>query len=291
MTKSPRLAILEGLFVTFLWSSSYVLVKIGLIDITPFFFATVRYIVAFSILFLLNAYREGWKLKLDRHLLIYYVAAGLTGFTLAQGLQFVGLSLLPAVSVTFLLSFTPLFVIFIETIFLKTKISKMQIFGILLTLVGAYVYFPIQFSSNETMGIIIVLLSGLAWATYMVLTRAFRQKNEVSSVSFTTLTMGIGCLGLMILTLVFEGFQPIEFGNWLIIFWLSLVNTAFAFILWNHVLKILKAYELSILQNTMLLQIAFLAFVFLGEEITTRMIFGMALVLIGVTIVQLKHLK
>jgi len=125
----------------------------------------------------------------------------------------------------------------------------------------------------------------------MVLTRFSQSTHKIDSLVFTTSTMGVGCLGLMSLTLFFESLQPLQASNFLIIVWLGLVNTAFAFFLWNHVLKSLKAYELSVLQNTMLVQIAVLAHIFLGEEITIRMLVGMMLVLIGVTMVQLRRIR
>jgi drug/metabolite transporter (DMT)-like permease len=77
----------------------------------------------------------------------------------------------------------------------------------------------------------------------------------------------------------------------MIIIWLSIVNTALAFFLWNHALKTLKAIEQSILQNSMLIQIAILAFVFLQEQITAQKIIGMIIVFSGVLIVQLRSKK
>jgi drug/metabolite transporter (DMT)-like permease len=284
-------AVLQGLLVTFLWSSSYVLVKIGLIDLSPFFFATVRYTIAFALLLLLLIVRGNAHFNYDGKQLVYLVVTGLMGYTFAQGLNFVGLSLLPAVSVSFLLNFTPLFVTLIEFVFLRVTISKIQIMGMLTSLFGAYIFFPVEFSMEELYGIIIVIVSGVAWASYMVLTRFYQSTQKFDSLIFTTSTMGVGSLGLMGLTLFFEGLQQLHASNFLIIVWLGLVNTAFAFFLWNHVLKSLKAYELSVLQNTMLVQIAVLSNFFLGEEITVRMLIGMAFVLIGVTMVQLRRIQ
>jgi drug/metabolite transporter (DMT)-like permease len=42
----------------------------------------------------------------------------------------------------------------------------------------------------------------------------------------------------------------------LIIGWLSVINTAFAFTLWNHTLRTLTAVESSVMNNTVLVQIA-----------------------------------
>jgi drug/metabolite transporter (DMT)-like permease len=100
--------------------------------------------------------------------------------------------------------------------------------------------------------------------------------------------MSIGAVALLVSALTLEGVPTISLLGWMIIVWLSLVNTAFAFYVWNHVLRKMKAYELSILQNTMLVQIAVLAFFFLGEQLTINNISGIIFVLVGVTLVQLQ---
>lgn len=72
----------------------------------------------------------------------------------------------------------------------------------------------------------------------------------------------------------------------MIIFWLAVVNTAIAFTLWNKSLQTLIAVESSIINSTMLPQIAILAWVFLGEALNLRQILGLGLVTIGIIIVQ-----
>ncbi len=53
---------------------------------------------------------------------------------------------------------------------------------------------------------------------------------------------------------------------------MSLINTALAFSLSDHVLKRVRVLELSVLQNTMLIQTGILATIFLGETFTTTKI-------------------
>ena len=65
-------------------------------------------------------------------------------------------------------------------------------------------------------------------------------------------------------------------------------TTALAFFIWNQAMARLEAFEISVLQNTMLIQIAVLAWLFLGERFTLAQVPAMALVFIGVLIVQLR---
>jgi drug/metabolite transporter (DMT)-like permease len=69
---------------------------------------------------------------------------------------------------------------------------------------------------------------------------------------------------------------------------LAVVNTAFAFTLWNHTLRTLSAVESSVINSLMMPQIAILAFVFLEETLSAKEIWGLILVGIGVLIVQVK---
>ena len=78
-------------------------------------------------------------------------------------------------------------------------------------------------------------------------------------------------------------------GDWAIIAWLAIVNTAFAFTLWNHTLRTLSAVESSVINSLMMPQIAILAFVFLDEALSLKEIWGLFLVGVGVLIVQLKR--
>jgi drug/metabolite transporter (DMT)-like permease len=122
----------------------------------------------------------------------------------------------------------------------------------------------------------------------MVLVRYLQRMKKVNSMGLTMISMGLGALGLLIISFFLEGFQPISSKGWLIIIWLSTINTAFAFYMWIHILKSIPAYRLSILQNTMLVQIGLLSVFFLDEVITVNMILGILLVLSGVILVQMK---
>jgi drug/metabolite transporter (DMT)-like permease len=76
--------------------------------------------------------------------------------------------------------------------------------------------------------------------------------------------------------------------NWLIVLFLAVVITAFAFTLWNKTLQTLSATESTIINNTMLFQIAILAWIFLGENLTILQVAGLLVAFSGALIVQLQ---
>jgi drug/metabolite transporter (DMT)-like permease len=297
MKSNPLLAYAEAILVTLLWSSSYVLIKIGLLEFPPFLFAALRYTLAFVVLAMLYIARVGTEKNVRKSTTLangkaILVTAGICGYTFAQGLQFVGLFYLPAVTSTFVLNFTPIFVLVLGVLLLREKVSRLQLVGLPVALLGAYAFFSERLAgAGQEIGILAVIVSGLSWAIYLIIIRKIQRVDSFGSLKLTTLTMGIGTAGLVLLAAIFDGFKPISLNGLMIILWLSVVNTALAFLLWNHALRSIHAYELSVIQNSMLVQIAVLAWIFLDERVTYVMTLGILLVIVGVVLVQLPAIK
>ena len=157
-----------------------------------------------------------------------------------------------------------------------------------LVLLGAYLFFNAPLSTDSLSGILITLLSGLGWATYLVSSRLMFRQVKMNPLGLTAFSMGFGTLFLAAAAYSIEVPSSVSLQGWTIILWLGVVNTAIAFFLWNHALVKLEAFEISILQNTMLVQIALLSWLFLGERLTVLKLISMTLVFIGVLIVQIK---
>jgi len=287
MATSGRLSALTGaLFVTFLWSTSYVLIKLGLEEINPVAFAAYRYALASIILMLFVFYR---RRKLNVAVDIRRMSLlGFTGYFVAQGLQFVGLYYLQAVAVTFVLNLTPIFVLALSYIYIRERPSSIQLMGIVLTLSGVLMFFANDaILVGESVGLAAALISGIGWAAYMVLTRYYLRGDGESVIVLTTCSMALGSLMLLVTAILTGNIVAVSYDGWATILWLSVVNTAFAFLIWNHALRTLRAYEQSILQNTMLIQVALLAYSLLGEALTTLKVSGIIIVFTGVLIVQM----
>jgi drug/metabolite transporter (DMT)-like permease len=100
--------------------------------------------------------------------------------------------------------------------------------------------------------------------------------------------MGIGSIVLLAFGIAAQGIGTLSLGDWAIIAWLAVINTAFAFTVWNNTMQTLTAVESSIINSLMMPQIAILAYFFLGETLTIKEILGLVLVGVGVLVVQLR---
>ena len=101
--------------------------------------------------------------------------------------------------------------------------------------------------------------------------------------------MGIGSVALLGWGLSTEPWPQFTQQSLIFLLVMVLVNTAFAFYLWNMALKGLQATEASIINNTIIIQIALLAWVFLGEELSGLDIAGISLAFAGALIVQIPN--
>lgn len=295
MLKNKKVvSILLALLVTFLWSTSFIIIKIGLAEIPPIIYAALRYSIAF--LFLLPLAFQKKHLEQIKNLQkrdwIELVALGVVFYSLTQGTQFLGLSLLPAVLVSLVLNFTPLFVAGFGFAFLNEKPTKLQWIGIIFFVIGVCVYFlPIEISGKEILGIGVMILGTIFNSISVVLGRTINKRGHISPILVTVISMGIGSFLMLIFGFSFFTINSISFTNLLFLLWLAVVNTAFAFTVWNYTLKHLSAIESSIINGTMLVQIAVLALLFLNEPLTFKKVVGMIIVSLGAVLVQLKTKK
>jgi drug/metabolite transporter (DMT)-like permease len=79
---------------------------------------------------------------------------------------------------------------------------------------------------------------------------------------------------MMVISRAWEWLPRLSPQMWAILLFLSCINTALAFTLWNTSLTRLTAFEANIINNTMLVQIAILSWIFLGDAISWKMAAG-----------------
>lgn len=290
-TNPKLIAVLQALLVTFLWSTSWVLVKFGLEDIPALTFAGMRYLLAFLVLlpFYLRSKQAIPLRQLNKSDWFILVIYGLVYYTVTQGTQFLGLEHLPAITFSLLLNFTAPIVALLGILFLKERLVWQQWIGIGIFLVGAYVFFyPVDIPPGLVLGLGIGMVSVLATSAGSIIGRFINRAGRLDALTVTVVSMGIGSVVLLGIGLLTEEAPTLDWSAWAIVLWLAVVNSAFAFTLWNHTLRTLSAAQSSMINNTMLVQIAVLAWLFLDETPSELEILGMGIVLVGVILVNLK---
>ena len=285
MDKGRTRGLIVALLVTFLWSSSYILTKFGLVDTKPLTLVGFRYLIA-SLVLVPIAIMRGEHKKIQGSDWGKLAFLGFLGYTVAQGFQCVGLSYLPAVTVTLLLNLTSVTVLILEYVINRKKPSRQQLFGVSIAIAGAFLFFRDSIGGFNIQGVTITLLSGAGWASYMVAGKNLFREQDLSPLGSSAFTMGFGTAIMSVTAFVLEGFSAIPLSSWSIIIWLGVVNTAVAFFLWNFALEQIDAFRLSVLQNTMLIQITILSILILGETYSLVKYIYMGILFVGAYIVQ-----
>jgi len=230
--------------------------------------------------------------QLSKRAWVNFFLLGILFYAGTQGAIFVALAYLPAVTVNLLWSFSSVFVALLGIFWLSENPTLIQWSGIALAVAGAVIYFtPVSIPENQSIGVIVAVIGILANAISSIMGRDINRSAKYHPLVVTVVSMGAGSITLLLFGLITEGMPIINLKSWGIIFWLALVNTAFAFTLWNHTLRTLAAMESSIINGTMMIWIPIFAILFLGENITGKEIVGLVIVIVGTLIVQLRSRK
>jgi len=285
-------AILQAFLVTFLWSTSWVLIKNNLQEIPPLIFAGTRYLMAALILLPGLLMRRDQLSKLSKKQWFQLGLLGVVFYTLTQGGLFMTLNHLDAITFSLLMNFSTVLVALFGIFSLREIPTRLQWLGIAVFIFGVLLYFfPLAGTSGSMVGFILAGFTLSTDAVSSLLGRAINRQRIITPMVVTGVSMGIGAIALLGTGLIVEEFPTLTLRNVLVLTWLAVVNTAFAFTLWNRTLQILTAVESSIIVNTMLIQIALQAWIFLGERTGLWDIVGLCLATIGILLANLRITK
>ncbi|HEX2193580.1 MAG TPA: DMT family transporter [Candidatus Limnocylindria bacterium] len=287
----------ETLLVTFLWATSWVLIKVGLqdLDLEPVSFAGLRYALAAAVLAPLGwrsirAVRSRGDPGLDGRLLLRVALLGAFLYALAQGAQFAALEVLPAATVGLVLATIPIWVGTAAWLRGDETASRWQAAGIAVLVAGAALYFGgVDLGTAGWVGLAAAVLCAGSSTIGQHLSRDLNRDDQArlgGAIGLTALSMAIGSALLLAAGVWLEGWPELDLRGWAIVGWLAVVNTALAFSLYNRALRVLTAVESSVIVNLMLVMVAAMAWIFLGEALDPRQIVGLALATAGVLIVQ-----
>ena len=292
--KSPSdvqriVAIGESALATVIWASSFVFVKIGLEYMGPLTIAGFRYFLAFLVLLPFLIHKGTMKQPISRGIWLRLFAIGISAYTVGNGALFWGLKYLPATTVSFLMSLSPLLILFGGAVWLKENPTRWQVFGVIVSLLGGVLFFSSGLQSGEPVGILIVLVGLIGFMFFGILGREIAKGKQLDTLTLTTIPLAIGGGFLLLIAFPLEGMPLLSTKSVGIALWLAIVNTALAYVLYNHSLQILTALEMNMILNLTPLGTALLAWWLLGERLSFLQIIGMVVMITGVIFVQRSH--
>src|SRR5690554_1770948 len=239
--------IFQAFFVTFLWSTSWILIKLTIQNIPPLYFAGMRYFIAFLVLLVYVPTKKQNK-KLDKQAILWISIYGVVMIALTQGTLFVALKVLPTIMVSLALNATPIVVAVVGYFIFRERLVGLQKVGMMLYVVGILVYFyPFQKLDNLWIGLLIALLAVSFNSLATLLGRYVNHKHYTTSSHLTMISMGVGSILMLLSAVVVEPSFSLTWIDILVLLWLGVINTALAFTLWNNALEKLSATSASLI--------------------------------------------
>jgi len=280
------LAIMEALLVTVIWSSSFVIVKIGLETLGPLTIAGLRYSLGALVLLPLFLFNRPERKPISGNLWLRLIFIGISSYTIGNGALFWGLKYIPATTGSFLMGLIPLLVMIGGTLFLKEIPTRWQALGVFISLAGSLIYFSGGLQPGEPLGIAILALGLLGFMTFSLLGRSIARDRSLDTLVLTTIPLIIGGLVTICLALIVEGIPRFTPNSLRVIIWLALINTSLGYLIYNHALRELTALEINMLMILTPLFTAFISWIMLGERLDLWQGIGLVVMIVGVFLVQ-----
>ena len=291
-TRSKLIPILEALFTVIVWGASFIATKLAIQDISPVTLVWLRFGIGVLVLGAAAAMRKQLALP-RRSELGYFALLGFLGITFHQWLQSTGLQTAQASTTAWIVATTPVFMVLLGWIFLKEKLSRLQILGITLAAVGVLlVVSKGDFSSLSsgkfgTTGDFLILISAPNWAVFSILSR--RGLQQYPATRMMLYVMSFGWLFSTVLFLTGPGLGEIanlSRDGWIAVLFLGVIVSGGAYITWYDALQVISASQIGAFLYIEPLVAVVVAAIILGEPLLWASLLGGAIILFGVWLVN-----
>lgn len=283
--QSSALSYLSILGALIIWSSSFVAIKIAYETFPPITLGAVRFVVATLILGALTLLPKN-RVKLEKKDVGTVALSGLMGITLYAVLQNIAMQWTSASSATLIIASYPAITLLLESLIYKVKMNLFKIIGILIAIVGVVILSYVKADTRqqgELLGVVLLLVAGIAWAFYNFLTK--KVVNRYPSISLLFYQTLFGAIFMAPLALF-------ERGDWAaptaltfsMMLFLGLFCSVLAFLLYNNGLKKLPASSVTSMLNLVPIFGVFFSWVLLGEQVSLRKVIGGVVIIAGVMI-------
>lgn len=252
----------------------------------PFTLAAFRFFLGFVLLspFLFREKQAIQKLTLKQWGQLLLV--GVSAYTVGNALGFWGLDFLPVSTAAFLMSFSPVLTLIAGVLWLKEFPRKIQLLGVAVLLIGSSLFFSGGIESGQWQGLGLLALSLISMVFFWLLSRKLARENAIKTLPLTALPLGLGGGLLFFIAFPVEGVVPMPPMFWLWLMLMVVFSTSLSFMLYNHALQTLTAFEMNTLISMVPLLTALMAFLFLNETLSLWQWVGMIIAVVGVVLVQ-----
>ncbi len=146
-----------------------------------------------------------------------------------------------AANAIFLQYTAPIYVLIFEPLINKTKYEKINIITIVVCFIGMTMFFLGKISPGDMFGNVLALLSGLAFAAFLLGMRKNKKEYQFSSIFYGNILVSIICFNSLF------GIPNFTIPNFLMVFYLGVFQIGLAYAIFSYGLKRVYAIEASLI--------------------------------------------
>ncbi len=263
--------------------------KIGLNEIDPLVYAFFRFLICslfyLPILFWL---RNKKPIPLKDHLRIFII--GLMLIPCNQVLFLIGQSMTSAGHSSLMFATIPIFIYIMAIVFLHEKATWHRSLGIIIAAGGVYIILKggrVRFGPEYLLGDLIILAAVMAWAGATIMAKPLAIKYGATRVTGEALVFGSAIYMPYGLYAISDyDLSSISWIGWSSIFYMAVVISIIAYVMWYWVLKHLEASRVAIAQNIQPIIATAVAAVVLSEPVGFNLVIGGIIVISGVILTE-----
>lgn len=269
------------LLLTVIWGCNFVVVSVGLGDIPPLLFCTLRFLFAsIPAVFFIKKPAVAWP---------YLILYGVVMFALQFGFMFEGIRLGAPPGLSSLLAQTQVFfTLILAGVLFHEKPTKIQITGALIAFSGVVLVIMTSGNHIPLLGLFFVLCSAVAWGVGNLITKKIGQVNRMSLVAWGCL---IALVPMLVMSLATEGatqmitcIQTLSLTNGFAIAYIVYLSTWLGYGIWGF---LLTQYPVAtVVPFTLLVPVFGMlsSIIFLGEPMQSWKIAAATLIVLGLMI-------
>lgn len=294
MNKSPNITLIVLAFFSIyvIWGSTYLLNKIAVTELPPFMLASIRFIFAGILIFMICKLM-GIGIGVTKKQLLNTTIAGFLFLTFGNGVVVWALKYVDSGFAALEISAQPLVVLLLMRMLEGKKIKTMSVIGVILGIIGIYLLVSqkqIISKEGSILGMIMIFACMLSWAYGSL----FVAKADLPSNYFvnTGYQMFSGGIMLLLSSLLFgetwtmpdAWSGPVQYSMILLIVFGSIV----AFTSFNYLLKVVSPEKVATSTYVNPIIALLLGWYFLNEQITTQSVIAAIVLLTGVYFINTK---
>ncbi len=268
------------------WSSSYAVTKQVLSDVGPLTIGAVRFTIAAGLLVGMVRLRRQSAARPDARQRRMIYLSGLLGITVYFILENIGVKLSAASDASLIVATYPLMTMLLELVVFRSRIPLLRVAGVLLAALGAALVVRNGADvggDSRWLGDILLLLGGLVWAGYNVLTKLSSTGQDALGMTYYQTLAGAGGFLLASLLEVRDWHVPTVTSSALLAY-LAVACSVGGFLLYNYGLRSMKSSVAVNILNLVPVFGVLGAVLINGEHVQLVQLGGGLVIILGVTL-------